>query len=50
LSSVMLLFASTLAGLLWKYVSPQAVFIFSASGVTLVCVYLYSLRIKMLED
>jgi hypothetical protein len=42
----MLLFASTFAGLLWKYISPQAVFIFSAGGVAVVCVYLFTLDVK----
>lgn len=46
LSSVMVLLASTLAGLLWKYVSPQAVFITSALGVAVSAFYLFTLNIK----
>jgi MFS family permease len=46
LSSVMVLLASTLAGLLWKYVSPQSVFITSALGVALSAIYLFTLNIK----
>ena len=50
LSSIVLLFSSTIAGILWKYISPQAVFIFSAAGVMMVCIYLSMLRLKMREE
>lgn len=46
LSSVMILFASTLAGIIWKYVSPEAVFITSAVGVSIAAFYLFTLQIK----
>lgn len=50
LSSVMVLFASTIAGLIWNYISPEAVFIFSATGVAMVCVYLSVLKVRMREE
>ncbi len=50
LSSIMLLFASTIAGVLWKYISPEAVFFFSATGVAIVCIYLSMLKVKMREE
>ena len=46
LSSVMVLLASTLAGIIWKYISPEAVFIVSACGVAVTVVYLFTLQIK----
>ncbi|MBL0310208.1 MAG: MFS transporter [Bacteroidetes bacterium] len=47
LSSVMILLASSLAGLIWHYVSPQFMFLFSASGVLLVVALLMWLKIEM---
>ena len=49
LASVMALLASSMAGVIWHYVSPEAVFIFSAAGVALVCVYLATLKISEVE-
>ncbi len=46
LSSIMVLLASTLAGVIWKYISPQAVFIISAAGVAIATGYLFTLTIK----
>lgn len=46
LSSLAALLASTIAGVIWKYVSPEAVFIFSSIGTLLVLVYMASLKIK----
>jgi MFS family permease len=46
LSSVMVLLASTLAGVIWKYVSPQAVFSISAIGVAISAVFLFTINIK----
>ena len=46
LSSIMVLLASVIAGLIWKYISPEAVFIFSAAGVSLVFVLLASMKLK----
>jgi MFS family permease len=40
LSSVVVLLASTLAGLIWKYGSPETVFMVSAAGVTISAIYL----------
>lgn len=41
LNSIMLLFSSTLAGILWQYVSPEAVFLTSAAGSILAAFLLY---------
>lgn len=46
LSSVVVLLASTLAGLTWQYISPQAVFIVSAIGVGISAVFLFTLNIN----
>jgi MFS family permease len=50
LSSLMVLLASTIAGIIWQYVSPEAVFIISAFGVALISVYLYTLKIANVEE
>jgi len=46
LSSVAMLLASTLAGVLWKYVSPSAVFLVSAAGTAIVVLYFSWLNLK----
>ena len=46
LSSVMAFLASTVAGLIWKFVSPDAVFLVSAAGVFVSMLYLASLKIE----
>ncbi len=46
LSSLMVLVASTLAGVIWKFVSPETVFITSAAGVSIATFYLFTLKIK----
>lgn len=46
LISVVVLMASILAGLIWKYVSPEAVFLISAAGVFISAIYLALLNIK----
>ena len=46
LSSIMVLLASTLAGIIWKFVSPEAVFITSAVGVSIAAAYLFTIQIK----
>ena len=46
LASVMVLLASTMAGLIWKFVSPPAVFLVSACGVTFTLIYFFTVRIK----
>ncbi|MES2622019.1 MAG: MFS transporter [Bacteroidota bacterium] len=50
LASIMALLASSMAGVIWHYVSPEAVFLFSAAGVGVVCLYLLSLKIKEAEE
>ncbi len=40
LSSVAMLLASTLAGVLWKFVSPQAVFLCSAAGTGIATIFI----------
>lgn len=47
LSSVAMLLASTLAGLLWKYVSPASVFLVSAAGTALVAIYLLMMPLEI---
>lgn len=49
-SSITALLASTIAGLLWKYVSPQAVFLVSAGGALLVFIYIAMLRVKIADE
>ena len=46
LSSVAMLLASTLAGLLWKFISPSSVFLVSAAGAGLVAFYLLMMELK----
>jgi len=46
LSSVAMLLASTLAGLLWKFVSPSSVFLVSAAGTAAVAFYLSWLNLQ----
>ena len=46
LSSVAMLLASTLAGLLWKFVSPSSVFLVSAAGTAIVVIYFSWLTLK----
>jgi MFS family permease len=46
LSSVITFFASLLAGLIWKFVSPGAVFLVSAAGVVVATIYLALLKIE----
>ncbi|HLP50257.1 MAG TPA: MFS transporter [Chitinophagales bacterium] len=46
LNSIAVLLASTLAGVIWKFVSPEAVFLISAMGAAIAAVGLYSIRIK----
>ena len=46
LSSVAMLLASTLAGLLWKFVSPSSVFLISGAGAAVVALYLSLLKLK----
>ena len=50
LASIMTLLSSTLAGIIWHYISPEAVFLFSATGVAVVCIYLFTLKIKETEE
>ena len=45
LSSIALLVASSVAGLLWKYVSPASVFLISAAGTGVVAIYFAFLKI-----
>jgi MFS family permease len=46
LSSLVALVSSTTAGLIWKYVSPEAVFIFSAVGAAIATVMLLSVKLN----
>ena len=46
LSSVAILLASSIAGLLWKFVSPSSVFLVSAAGTAVVAVYFSFLKLK----
>ena len=46
LISIAMLLASTLAGLLWKFVSPSSVFIVSAVGTAIVAIYLSMMDLK----
>lgn len=46
LSSVAALFASTFAGLLWTYISPLAMFLFSAAGTLVVAALLFTFRLN----
>ena len=46
LSSIATLLASTLAGLLWKYISPSSVFLVSAAGTALVVIYFSLLNLQ----
>jgi MFS family permease len=46
LSSIAMLLASTLAGLLWKYVSPSSVFLVSAAGTVVAAIYLSTMNLK----
>ncbi len=46
LTSIAMLLASTLAGLLWKFVSPSSVFIVSAVGTAIVAIYLSMMDLK----
>ena len=47
ITSIMLLLSSTLAGLIWKFISPEAVFLVSAGGVLIVLIYLITLRLEV---
>jgi len=47
LNSIMALLASTLAGIIWKFISPGAVFLISSAGVLLAFLALLRLRLKM---
>ncbi len=49
LNSIMALAASSLAGLIWKFVSPDAVFIVSAGGVFISFIILSLLNLKAKE-
>ena len=46
LNSIMLLFASTLAGIIWKCVGPEAVFLSSAVGATISGILLWGKKFK----
>lgn len=48
LGSIMALLASSVAGVIWKYASPEAVFVFSGVGaaVAAVCLVMVSIRIN----
>lgn len=46
LSSVAMLFASIMAGLLWQHVSPASVFLVSAGGTALVVIYFAFLKLR----
>lgn len=46
LNSIMALFASTLAGVIWKYLSPEAMFMLSATGAAVAITALLLLRIN----
>ena len=46
LSSVAILLASSIAGLLWKFVSPSSVFLVSAAGTAVVAIYFSFLKLK----
>ena len=46
LSSIMAFLASTLAGLIWKFGNPQAVFLISAAGVLLSIIYLATINVE----
>ncbi|MFN8288340.1 MAG: MFS transporter [Chitinophagales bacterium] len=46
LSSIAALFASSFAGLLWTYISPLSMFLFSAVGTIGVAVLLYTFRLN----
>ena len=46
LSSIAMLLASTLAGLLWKFASPSAVFLVSAAGAAVAAIWLSMMQLK----
>jgi MFS family permease len=50
LTSIMALLASSLAGIIWKFVSPSAVFLISAGGVFFVFIYMALIRIEVRAD
>jgi MFS family permease len=50
LASLTALLSSTLAGLIWKFISPQAVFLVSAAGVFVVFIYLLIVKVEIYEE
>ncbi len=50
LVSIMAFLSSTLAGLIWKYISPEAVFITAAAGVAVAILLLFLLKITPQQE